>query len=79
MIQERSKAEIDAAKKATGWANTEEGRLAKRFSDIGGLKVAAACDASLGKVEVIEGTKYCVLKKRDFFGGDDTRNGWKIP
>lgn len=77
--EKKASDEINAIQKNSGWIGTEEGRLAKKFFDIGAGSIAAKCDSP--SWEIVDGKdgKFCVPKRRDLFGGDGNKYGWKIP
>lgn len=70
-------AEIEKIRVASGWAGTPEGRLAKRFFDVGG-EAAATCNSDTWDVVQSKEGKWCVPQRRDLLG-DNQRYGWKIP
>lgn len=72
-------AEIQKIEAASGWAGTPAGRLAKQFFDVGGGEVAAKCKADTWDIVKNKDGKWCVPNRRDFFGGDSQKFGWKIP
>ncbi len=77
--ERKARDEIEIARRNSGWAGTDEGRLAKRFFDSGAGVSAARCDSPVWEVVNASDGKYCVPKRRDLFGGDVDKYGWKIP
>lgn len=72
-------AEIQKNTKASGWAGTPTGKLAKQFFDLGGGEVAATCAAATWDIVRIKEGKWCVPKRRDLIGDESQKYGWKIP
>lgn len=77
--ERNSREEINLARISSGWAGTDEGRLAKKFFDSGAGIIAARCESPVWEVVKTADGKYCVPKRRDLFGGDKNKYGWKIP
>jgi len=77
--QRASRDEIEFARRNSGWIGTDEGRLAKRFFDMGAGQIAATCSSPVWEVVDGEGGKYCVPKRRELFGSGKEQYGWKIP
>lgn len=77
--EKNSRDEIEFVRKNSGWIGTDEGRLAKIFFDSGAGLAAATCDSPVWEVTAGKDGKYCVPKRRDLFGGDKRKFGWKIP
>lgn len=76
--------EIEKVRTAAGWAQTPDGRLAKKFFDLGDGAIAARCSADTWKeVEQKDNSIMCVPNRRgifEIFGEDNAkRYGWKIP
>lgn len=71
--------EIVETRKTSGWLGTEEGRLAKRFFELGGGVSAAKCNSPVWDIVDTKDGKYCVPKRRDLIGSDKDKYGWKIP
>lgn len=73
-------AELNKIEAASGWASTEEGKLAKKFFAPGGGGYAAAqCNSPTWEIRTVEKVKYCFPKRRDLLGGDVKLHGWVIP
>lgn len=75
----RANAAIEAIRSGAKWADSEDGRLAKRFFENGGGKAAATCASE--KWDVVKGAdgKWCIPQRRDIIGGDSEKYGWKLP
>jgi hypothetical protein len=79
----RVTAEIERLRAASGWAGSLEGRLAKKFFEVGGGANAALCKGMTWEILSDPNDKnvnWCIPKRRDLIGGEDKFNyGWKIP
>lgn len=77
--QAKAESDIAAFRQSMGWLGSQEGQLAKRFFDSGAGAIAANCNQPTW--EMVQGSdgKYCIPKRRDLFGGEKERYGWKIP
>lgn len=74
-----TEAEIDRMRRSIGWAATPEGKIAKSFFENGAGMVAAKCVSPVWNIVQTTAGKYCVPKRRDLFGGEEEKYGWKIP
>lgn len=82
-VDKKSEAEVEKIRAAAGWAASPDGRLAKRFFDLGGKSAATCSDEHNWRVE--ERTtednkvfKVCITKMRNLVS-DDKISGWRIP
>lgn len=78
-LEKKSANEIAKIRAASGWAGTPTGQLAKKFFDLGDGVYAATCSSTTWEIRNTKSGKFCLPKRRDLFGGDDTLYGWKIP
>ncbi|MDY7545071.1 hypothetical protein RGU75_02335 [Glaciimonas sp. CA11.2] len=74
-----TEAELDGMRRSIGWTATPDGKIAKIFFESGAGMVAAKCVSPVWDIVQTTGGKYCVPKRRDLFGGDEEKYGWKIP
>jgi cell division septum initiation protein DivIVA len=71
---------VDEIRKVSGWAGTNDGRLAKQFFDDKTWKNAMKCNSPHWNIVVVSNEKWCVPTRRPILGGDDEQQyGWKIP
>lgn len=82
-VDKKFETEVEKIRAAAGWAASPDGRLAKRFFDVGGKKAATCGDEQNWRVE--ERTtedkkvvKVCITKMRNIIA-DDKISGWIIP
>lgn len=75
----RAELEVQQLRATAGWVGTKDGQLAKKFFDSGAGQVAATCNSSTWEVVKSDNGKWCIPKRRDLFGGDENKYGWKIP
>lgn len=76
--ENKASAEIKEMKASIGWLGTPEGRLARKFFDLGGGVAAAKCESPVWEIVTNDDGRFCVPKMRNLIG-DDKKYGWKIP
>ncbi len=72
-------AEIEKIRAASGWAGTQQGKLAKKFFESSSGIAAATCNSETWEIVTDKEGKWCIPKRRDLIGGDENKYGWKIP
>lgn len=77
-ITEKSGAAVAAVAARNTWAASTTGQLAKQFFDSGTGLAAATCKSPVWEIKEMKNGKFCVPKRREFFG-DSEEYGWKIP
>jgi hypothetical protein len=81
-VEKKSHDEIEEMRKNSGWLGTAEGRLAKKFFDLGTGTMAAKCDSPAWEIYPDaddDKVKWCIPKKRNLIFEEDQKFGWKIP
>lgn len=78
-LEKKSAENIAQIRAASGWAGTQQGKLAKMFFESSSGIAAATCNSETWEIVTDKEGKWCIPKRRDLIGGDEKKYGWKIP
>lgn len=71
--------EISAIRVTSGWAGTQEGRLARKFFASDSGKAALTCQNRNWELVVTRDGNWCVPKRPSLWSSDEEKYGWKLP